>query len=202
MRGSETPHVVGIAGPSGSGKTSLARLLAARVPGGGVVFALDAYYRDQRGVPEASLDVDAPEAIDHPLLIAQLHAIAAGHSIQQPVYDYATHARQPVTRTVDPAPCVIVEGLFAFYWPDVRASIHTAVFLSLDHAACLERRVARDTRERGRSRSAVVDQYERTVRPNYDRFVHPTRKHARLVLDATLPLETLVERVLEAVRAV
>ncbi|HEU4365265.1 MAG TPA: uridine kinase [Candidatus Krumholzibacteria bacterium] len=199
MRPSQTPHVIGIAGPSGSGKTSLALLLAARLPGGGVVVALDAYYRDQRGVPDDAINVDVPGALDHALLVAQVRTLSAGEIVQQPVYDYANHARLAVTRTVYPAPFVIVEGLFALYWPEVRAVVTTPLYLSLDHERCLARRVERDARERGRSRDAVRMQYERTVRPMYDRHVHPTRAHARLVLDATQPLETLAGRVLVAV---
>ena len=149
MRPSQTPHVIGIAGPSGSGKTSLALLLAARLPGGGVVVALDAYYRDQRDVPDDAINVDVPEALDHALLVAQVRALSAGEIVQQPVYDYATHARLAVTRAVHPAPFVIVEGLFALYWPEVRAVVTTPLYLSLDHERCLARRVERDARERG-----------------------------------------------------
>jgi uridine kinase len=190
------PHVIGIAGPSGSGKTSLARVLAERVPGGGVVVALDAYYRDQRGVPEDAINVDEPGALDHVLLFEQVNTLAAGRPVRQPVYDYATHARLAGTRLVDPAPFVIVEGLFALYWPEVRALFKTPVYLDLDHDRCLARRIARDVAERGREAEAVRRHYERSVRPMYDAHVHPTRTHARLLLDAGEPLETLVARTL------
>jgi uridine kinase len=200
MRGSEVPHMIAIAGPSGSGKSSLAARLAASLPGGGVVCALDAYYRDQRGVAEDAINVDEPGAIDHALLIDQISALARAAPVQQPVYDYATHARAGTTRTVHPAPYVIVEGLFALYWPEVRAAIHTPVFLSLDHEACLARRIARDERARGRTREAVVQQYERTERPMYERYVHPTRRFAQIVLDAAMPLNVLVERMLVSLR--
>ena len=197
MRARKTPHVVGIAGPSGSGKTSLAQRLAGRVPGGGVVVALDAYYRDQRGVPEEAIDVDVPGALDHPLLVEQVRDLAAGRPVKQPVYDYANHARLADTRAVDPAPFIVIEGLFALYWPEVRAVITTAIFLELDHERCLARRVARDVAERGRSEEAVRLHYQRSVRPMYDAHVHPTRAHARLLLDATQSLDILVARVLQ-----
>lgn len=200
MRGSRRPHVIGIAGPSGSGKTSLARLVAERVPGGGVVIALDAYYRDQSGIPEHEINVDEPDALDHTLVVAQVGALARGEPVQQPLYDYATHARLAGTRRVEPAPFVIVDGLFVLYWDDVRRHIHTPVFLSLDHRACLARRIARDVVERGRSEETVRSMYERNVRPMYDRYVHPTRQHARLILDATEPLDTLAGQLLAAIR--
>jgi uridine kinase len=199
MSASGSPHVVGIAGPSGSGKTTLARLLAERVPGGGVVVGLDAYYRDQQGVCEDEINVDVPGALDHGLLIEQVNALAAGRSVQQPVYDYATHARLADTRVVHPARFVIIDGLFALYWPEVRAAIRTAVFLRLDHDTCLARRIARDVSERGRSPDAVRHHYQRSVRPMYDRHVHPTRVHARLVLDATQPLDALATQVLAVI---
>jgi len=199
MQPSSGVHVVGIAGPSGSGKTTLAHLIAERLPGGGIVFPLDAYYRDQRNVPEESINVDVPEALDHLLMFEQLRALRVGVPIQQPIYDYATHQRAPVRRSVAPAAYVLVEGLFALYWPEVRKLITTSVFLALDHADCLERRIARDTRDRGRSRTTVIYQYERRVRPMYDLHVHPTREHAQLVLDARAPLENLAAHILRAV---
>ena len=54
------------------------------------------------------------------------------------------------------------------------------------------------TKSRTKSADAVRLHYERSVRPMYDQHVHPTRAHARLLLDGTQPLDTLVERVLSA----
>jgi uridine kinase len=165
----------------------------------GIVFPLDAYYRDQRGVPEEAINVDVPEALDHALLVDQLRQLVAGGPVQMPIYDYATHARSPVRRTVTAAPVIVVEGLYVLYWPEVRKLLHTAVFLSLEHAECLQRRVARDAVERGRTRTEVVYRYESSVRPMYDLHVHPTRAHAHLLLDARAPIEMLAARVVRAV---
>lgn len=201
MQPSVRSHIIGIAGPSGSGKTTLAHLLAGRLPGGAVVFALDAYYKDQRGVPEEAINVDVPEAFEHTLLFDQLRALVAGVPIQQPIYDYATHSRAPLRRTVPPLPNVIVEGIYALYWPEVRKLLTTSVFLSLDHPVCLARRIERDARERTRSRTAVVYMYEQKVRPMYDRHIHPTRQHATLVLDARASADQLAARIMRSIEA-
>ena len=201
MQPASRARVVGIAGPSGSGKTTLAHQIAERLPGGAVMFPLDAYYQDQRAVSEDAINVDDPGAFDHHLIIEQLRQLVGGIPIQQPIYDYATHQRAPVRRTVTPLPHVIIEGIYALYWPDVRKLLTTSVFLSLDHSECLERRIERDVRERGRSRTAVVYQYERTVRPMYDLHIHPTREHATLVLDARASSEQLAARVLRSLEA-
>jgi uridine kinase len=193
------PIVVGIAGPSGSGKTTLARLIAERLPGGAVLFPLDAYYHDQSGVPDEVLNVDEPGAFDHHLIIDHLRQLRRGVAVQQPIYHYATHSRAPVRRTVNPLPNLVVEGIFALYWPEVRDLFTTSVFLSLDHPQCLERRIERDMHERTRSRTSVVYHYERSVRPMYDQHVHPTREHATLVLDARAPAELLASRIMRSI---
>ncbi len=190
------PRVVGIAGPSGSGKTSLAHALAER--SGGIVFALDAYYRDQRGRSQAAIEVDVPDAIDIELAVAQLRELVAGGIVDQPVYDYATHARTDATRTLAPAPFVFVEGLFALYWTELRTLLDPRVFVALDHHQCLRRRIERDVRERGRTPAEVAAQYEREVRPMYERHVAPTRGHAHLVLDGRDSINQLTERVMDA----
>jgi uridine kinase len=188
--------VVGIAGPSGSGKTTLARAVAER--SGGIVFALDAYYRDQRGRSHATIQVDVPDAIDVDLAVAQLRTLIAGAAVNQPVYDYATHARTEATRTLAPAPFVLVEGLFALYWTELRALCQTRVFVALAHDECLRRRIERDVRERGRAPAEVTEQYERVVRPMYERHVAPTRSHAHLVLDGRESLDELARSVMDA----
>ena len=199
MSRAATPHVIAIAGPSGSGKTSLAREVSARIPGGALIFGLDSYYRDQRDVPEEAINVDVPDALDQPRLLTDLRELAAGRPALQPVYDYATHARLPAGRVVEPAPFIVVEGLYALYWAEVRELIGTAIFVALDHEACLRRRVDRDMRERGRSAGSVTRAYERNVRPMYDLHVHPTRRYADAILDGRLPVGELTRQVLSLV---
>lgn len=201
MQPSASTRVLAIAGPSGSGKTTLAQLVADRLPGGAVIFPLDAYYVDQRSVPDESINTDAPQAFDHLLIFDQLRQLVAGVPVQQPIYDYSTHQRAPVRRTVHPLPHLIVEGIYALYWPEVRKLVNTSVFLTLEHDQCLERRIERDVRERSRTRTRVVYQYERTVRPMYDLHIHPTRQHATLVLDARASAQQLAARVLRAIEA-
>ncbi|HNY85556.1 MAG TPA: uridine kinase, partial [Candidatus Hydrogenedentes bacterium] len=62
-------------------------------------------------------------------------------------------------------------------------------------ATALRRRIARDTRERGRTEESVRRQYEETVRPMADRWCRPTRAHAGLVLDGALPVPENAARI-------
>jgi uridine kinase len=192
------PYLIGIAGPSGAGKSALAGHLAARLPGA-LVLPMDAYYRDLGDLaPDARprVNFDHPEAVDRGLLIAHLERLAAGEAVERPVYRFATHTRAARAETVGPAAHVIVEGLLALHWAEIRRLLALAVFVDLADAACLERRVARDVAERGRSPESVREQYAETVRPMRERYVMPTRRFADLVVSGAAPLEISADRIL------
>jgi uridine kinase len=141
-----------------------------------------------------------PWALDDVLIAEQLERLAGGESVVRPVYDYATHARAPRGLRVGPADAIVVEGLFALYWERVRRLFDLSAFLFADHKTCLARRIARDTRERGRTLEEVIRQYRRQVRPMYDRFVRPTRHRADVLLGGTGTVADLVARVMQHTR--
>jgi uridine kinase len=61
-----------------------------------------------------------------------------------------------------------------------------------DASVCFQRRLARDVAERGRTPQSVREQYERTVRPSAEWFVHPTQKYADLIVSGEEPFERSV----------
>ncbi len=183
------PHLIGIAGGSGSGKTTIAHHLARRLttPPAPVV-PLDAYYWN-RPEPEAearaAVNYDEPAAVDAALLLAHLRDLAAGATVDQPTYDFARHARSTVTRRVAPDRYVIIEGILTLHWRSVRDMFGTAVFVAVDDDTAFSRRLARDTRERGRTYASVRAQWSETVQPMHARYVEPTRAVADVVVDGT-----------------
>ena len=197
------PHLIGIAGHSGAGKTALARELAATLLGApGDVLSIDAYYVDRSGLAPAAragLDYDGPQALDWDLLRGHLRRLAVGRSVERPVYDFRRHVRSPRTERLVPGRAVVVEGRLALYDPAVRALLATRVYVATAPETCLRRRLARDTRERGRSAAAVRAQWEATVQPAFARCVAPTRRHAHLVVDGAEPLAVLAAAVLRQI---
>ena len=187
------PRLIGLAGPSGAGKTTLARTLQTCLPGPATVLSLDAYYCDLAALSPAErarVNFDAPEAMDHQRLAADLRQLAAGHRVEIPVYDFATHTRQAHQQSLTPTDFLLVEGLFALYWPDINALYHLRLFVTAEDELCLERRLARDRVERGRSPASI--------RPMYHRHVQPTARYADLILDGSTPTEEQVTAVLNA----
>jgi uridine kinase len=167
------PHIIGIAGPSCSGKTELARQLARQLPDTSVV-SLDSYYRGMEEIPleaRKTVNFDHPDALEWPLLREHLKAIAGGRPFDEPVYSFADYARTAETRRIEPSEFVIVEGLFVFHWPELRALLDTKVYVETDPGVCFNRRLKRDVAERGRTPESVCEQYEGTVRHADSRFV-------------------------------
>ena len=165
------------------------------------MLSLDSYYRDLADLSlaeRARVNFDAPEAMDHQRLAADLRELVAGHRVEIPVYDFTTHTRQANQQSLTPTDFLLVEGLFALYWPDINALYHLRLFVIADDELCLERRLARDRVERGRSPSSIRAQYQEQVRPMYRRYVQPTTRYADLILDGSTPTEDQVATVLDA----
>ena len=68
------------------------------------------------------------------------------------------------------------------------------VFLEVDARTALDRRVARDGRDRGRHPDAVRAQYARDVDPMFERYVRPTARWATLTLSGGSSVEMNVGR--------
>ncbi len=198
----EKPIILGVAGCSGSGKTTLAHELATRL--NATVFPLDLYYRDLSQFPLDARDkrnFDHPDSLESELFIAHLQALAQGEPIQRPVYDFKTHSRVPEAfTTVTPCPFLIVEGILALHFAELLPLYTLSVYVDTPHDVCLLRRIHRDIRERGRTETAVREQYEAAVRPMAEEFVLPSQVYATLTVSGCAPLEKSVERVLHALR--
>lgn len=195
--GGVSPCLIGIAGPSGAGKSELARRLAERLHA--PVLSLDSYYRDLSHLEfsqRAHYNFDQPEALEEALLAQHVRMLVAGLPVEKPVYDFTLHVRAPHRETIAPADFVIVEGLFALYWDSVRRWLKLKIFVEAPDHVCLERRLERDVRERGRTPESVRQQYESLVRPMAQRYVLPTRCWADLIISGTDPLPHSVAKVL------
>ena len=199
------PHIIGVAGPSCSGKSEIARRLIKQFSGTNpVILTLDAYYHDLSPLDPAQRDkrnFDVPEALDYELLREQLLALAHGRAIEKPVYDFATHTRSPQSERVVPGATVIVEGLFALYWEEIRDLFHTRVFVTLHDHVCLSRLIERDTKKRGRSRESVLLQYTETVRPMNEKYILPTKTFADIVVNGENPLEQSTVLIMAHIRS-
>ena len=210
------PYLIGIAGPSCAGKSYLSTHLAQHL--NAAMLNLDSYYLTparattaRAGDPadlnhlslaeRAHFNFDAPESLDSPLLIEHVRQLSRGEAIEKPIYNFKNHSRTGQTERLAARPFIIIEGLFALYWEEIRAVQATKFFVDLGEEICLARRIERDTRERGRSRESVLEQFQTTVRPMAQQYVHPTRQFADVVLTGNGAIAAEMERVLSHIKA-
>ena len=201
-RESHSPILLGIAGCSGSGKTTLARELANQLSA--TLFPLDLYYRDLSQFPLDSRhkqNFDHPDSLESELFIAHIRSLAAGETIQRPVYDFASHSRvADAFEPVAPSKFVIVEGILALHYDELPPLYNFSVYVDAPNEVCLNRRIYRDMLERGRSEQSVRDQFAATAKPMADLYVLPSQARASITVSGTESLDWSIERILNALR--
>ena len=120
----------------------------------------------------------------------------------KPIYDFSTHTRVlGRTEYVTAGAFLVVEGLFALYYPDLLPLYNLRVYVDTPDELCFERRLKRDIEQRGRTPESVRRQYEATVRPSSIAYVRPSAVNADLQVDGTGALDWKVERVLTELRS-
>jgi uridine kinase len=192
------PILIGIAGCSGSGKTTLARELANQLEA--TLFPLDLYYRDLSQFPLDQRDkrnFDHPDSLESELFIQHIRDLATGRTIQRPVYDFSTHSRvaeafEPIT----PTRYVLVEGILALHYPDLHPLYDFSVYVDAPNEVCLNRRIYRDMRERGRTEESVRAQFDATAKPMADLYVLPSQSRATITVQGTESLDWSIEIIL------
>lgn len=178
--------LVGVAGGSGSGKTTVVEEMVRGLnPFPVTVIHHDAYYRDLSHIPfeeRTKVNFDHPDALETSLLVDHLTHLRAGRTVEVPLYDFATHTRKTESRTADPTPVIIVDGILVLAEPRLRDLLDIKVFVDTDADIRFIRRLRRDMRDRGRSLESVVDQYLGTVRPMHNAYVEGSRAFADIII--------------------
>ncbi|HOZ39960.1 MAG: uridine kinase [Flavobacteriales bacterium] len=172
-------YLVGVAGGSGSGKTSLVRALREQLPPGSVcVVSQDDYYhpKEQQAIdPNGKVNFDLPSAVDMEGLARDLRELVAGRSIHRKEYTFNQPDKEPDLIELLPAPVILVEGLFVLHHEPVRELFDLRVFIDASEGAQLDRRLRRDSRERGYGEAEILYQWEHHVLPAYRNYLLPYR---------------------------
>lgn len=193
--------VIGIAGGSGSGKSTLVDAIVASASVPCATLPFDNYYRDLGHLSLAErqrVNFDHPNSLDIEQFTADLGALRAGAPVATPVYDFARHTRSRDVELLDPQPILLVDGILLLVFEEICTLLDVAVFVDVSEAERTRRRVARDVAERGRTHAYALAQIERTVRPMYGEFVHPSKDNADLVVDGTADPTASAARILDA----
>ncbi|MEI8199514.1 MAG: uridine kinase [Eubacteriales bacterium] len=178
-------YFIGLAGGTASGKTTIVRMLDDVLSDKGQIIYLDSYYHsfsDKTLEERKQLNYDHPDSFDFEALVKDIKSLKAGKSIQMPVYDYVGFTRSEDCVAVDPCPVIIVEGMLVLWYPELRELLDLKIYIDTADDERLIRRIRRDTQERGRSLSSILDQYQTTVKPMHEQFIGPSKKYADIII--------------------
>ncbi|MBR2935499.1 MAG: uridine kinase [Paludibacteraceae bacterium] len=178
--------IIGIAGGTGSGKTTVVRKLLERLPKGEVVvIPQDSYYKDSSHVPveeRQNINFDHPDAFEWPLLAKHIEQLKRGQAVEQPIYDYITSSRLKETVHVEPKEIIIVEGIMALRDYHLRQQMDLKIFVDADADDRLIRVAKRDIVERGRTIEAVMERYQRVLKPMHEQFIETCKRYADVII--------------------
>lgn len=178
--------VIGIAGGTGSGKTTVVKKIVDALPPHYVATVpLDSYYNDTTGLTDEerrAINFDHPDAFDWKLLVKQVDELRHGHAIEQPTYSYILSNRLAETVHVEPKPVIIIEGIMTLINKRLREMMDLKIFVDTDADERLIRNIQRDTIDRGRTVSMVVDRYLKVLKPMHEQFIEPTKRYADIII--------------------
>ena len=193
----EKPYIVGITGGSASGKTYfLKSLLNAFSREKLCLVSQDNYYKarefqplDEKGIS----NFDLPDSIDSTSFANDIKDLIQGKKVERQEYTFNNPAVVPEMLVLNPAPVIVVEGIFAFYFPEVRELLDLKVFIEADEHIRLSRRILRDHEERGYGLDDVLYRYEKHVAPTYNKYIKPFRSEANLIIPNNTSCNTALE---------
>lgn len=178
--------IIGIAGGTGSGKTTVVKKIVESLPPHYVaVVPLDSYYNDTSDLTDEerkNINFDHPDAFDWKLLIKQVNELRQGRSIEQPTYSYILSNRLPETIHVEAKRVIIIEGIMTLINKKLRDMMDLKIFVDTDPDERLIRNIQRDTIDRGRTVSMVVERYLNVLKPMHEQFIEPTKRYADLII--------------------
>lgn len=178
--------IIGIAGGTGSGKTTVVNKIVESLPPGYVaVVPQDSYYNDTTEMTDEerkAINFDHPDAFDWKLLIKHIGELKEGRAIEQPTYSYIISNRLPETIHVEPRPVIIVEGIMALVNRRLRDMMDLKIFVDCDDDIRLIRNIQRDTIDRGRTVTMVMERYVNVLKPMHEQFIEPSKRFANIIL--------------------
>ena len=193
--------LVGLAGGSASGKTTLVRELALQFGKEQLcVVSLDHYYKPlshQLRDAQGEINFDHPKGIDFRRMRRDVRSLLKGQPVKIVEYTFNNPLVFPGEIVFEPAPIIVVEGLFAFADTYLNRMYSYTVYVDAPLQVAFDRRMKRDVSERGMTQEEVRYQWDNHVLPAYHEFLLPHRDTAHFVIDNSIDFKSQLT-VLEA----
>jgi uridine kinase len=180
-------YTIGITGGSGSGKSFLIQALRARFSEEELsILSQDNYYRrrdEQQRDEEGIQNFDLPSSFVMDEFEQDFKLLMQGHTVTRTEYTYNNAGLESGTIVVNPAPVMIVEGLFVLSLDNIRNALDLKVFVDASNVVKVKRRILRDRMERNYPLEDVLYRYEKHVLPAYKQHIAPFKSEADVILN-------------------
>lgn len=181
------PYVIGVAGGSGSGKTFfLNAFLNHFTPAEVCLVSQDDYYIPQGPMtPEENRlhNFDLPTCFEVEQFEQDVFDLLSYKTVRKQEYTFNNPKAQAKLLTIQPAPILILEGLFIYHFKKINEIFDYRIFIDATAEIALERRLKRDLVERGYSHEDVMYKWENHVMPAFNQFLMPHRKQCDVIID-------------------
>lgn len=209
--------VVFIAGPSSSGKTTFTNRLAIQLRVNGlkpIMLSLDNYYRNLSDIPleaDGKPDLESLEALDTPLLGAQLRALLDGKTVEVPRFSFQNNKRKPegmLLQVAQDQPILIegIHGLNPKLTNEIPHELSYRIYVSALNALNLDdhnrirttdirllRRLVRDQQFRHTPFENTFSMWP-SVRRGEEKYIFPYQEEADVMFNSALAYEPAVFR--------
>ncbi|HZH54368.1 MAG TPA: uridine kinase [Sphingobacteriaceae bacterium] len=179
-QGQNKPFVMGIAGSSGSGKTFFLNCFLNHFKHHEItLISQDDYYIPSGTTTQEEnkqYNFDLPTAIDRTAFYRDIKTLFDGKVVYKEEYTFNNPALKPRMLEINPAPILIVEGLFIFHYEEINALLDHRLFIHADEEIALQRRLKRDLIERGYSEEDVRYKWVNHVVPAFNEYLLPYKK--------------------------
>jgi uridine kinase len=138
----------------------------------------DQQFRDDQGVE----NFDLPSSIDSAAYAADVSQLRAGHEVRRKEYTFNNPNVVPAELVFRPAPIVVVEGIFVFYFEEIAKLLDLKVYIDAQEHVKLHRRIVRDRDERGYDLQDVLYRYTNHVAPTYEKYIQPFKAEADIII--------------------
>jgi uridine kinase len=137
---------------------------------------------------------DLPSTIDNGQFVNDIKNLINGDTVYQKEYTFNNPNAEPKLLEIQPAPIVMVEGLFILHFEEIAEILDMKIFIDTDEDISLQRRLKRDLIERGYPEGDVLYKWNNHVMPAFNDYLLTYKEQCdKIITNNTHIAEDIIE---------